>query len=232
MKLREKILILLFITLFTIPFFSFRVIGVTTIRDTGFGIDEGKTYEWKVTAGPPYTIGGMFSFTTTNISQGIHLTTDALIVECTIRTKDPVTGNWTTEEDDVFYIAANMSQNYFVLGPYLMGVPIMFAIPLPLNLSLVAEALIGRAMISNNSIVDNSIVDNTIISNSTMGIQYKQTYNNNGILTKFVTIVDGEDFSRMDLVVSKDEISFSGYFLFFTILSIIGLVYWKKLKIK
>ncbi len=215
----KKIIIGLFIILLFLPFFSPNAISATTIGDTTFPADVGKTYTWKVTY-PAETKGYKITFKSESIEKGVHNTIDALMVNCTIRQYHPLTG-WSTTSDNELYMAANNTQNYLYFGDYMFFPNI---IPTPIDLTLVAEA-----MYANNY----SIVDNTIIE-TFLGDTDEYTFNTDGFLTSYVSKEDGEMVLKFVLATGDGgaAVPFGNYFLIFMVIGVVALVYLKKQKIK
>ncbi|MFW9879874.1 MAG: hypothetical protein ACFFG0_42920 [Candidatus Thorarchaeota archaeon] len=213
LKNGKKVIIGLFIIFFFFSFFSRNAISATTIGDTIFPADVGKTYTWIVTY-PSEANGTKFTFTTESIEKGVHNTINTLIVNCTIRVYHPMVG-WYTFIDNKLYMAANNTQNYLAFENY--NYPVIT--PTPINLTLVAKAMYD---------FNYSIVDNTIIENNIYGIWYEFTFNTKGFLTKGILKQDGIMYMKFVLATGGDAIPFSNFFLIFTVISVIALVYLKK----
>ncbi len=216
LKKVKKVIIGLFIVFF-FSFFSHNAISATTIGDTTFPADVGKTYTWKLTY-PSEAKGTKFTFTTESLEKGVHNTIDALMVNCTMRAYNPMVG-WITFLENELYMAANKTQNYLVFENY--NYPVI--ITTPINLTLVAEAIHA----SNYSIVDNTIIENYI-----SGISYEFTFNTKGFLTKGILKQDGIIYLKFVLATGDAAVPFGNYFLIFIAISVIALVYLKKQKIK
>ena len=213
----KKIIIGLLIIFFFFSFFSPNAISATTIGDTTFPADVGKTYTWKLTY-PSEAKGIKFTFTSESIEKGVHNTIDALMVNCTMRAYYPM-GNWITIFNNSLYMAANNTQNYLAFENY--NYPVI--IPTPINLTLVAEAMYD---------FNYSIVDNTIIENNISGIWYEFTFNTKGFLTKGILKQDGIMYIKFVLATGGDAIPFGNYFLIFMVIGVVALVYLIKQKIK
>ena len=214
----KKVIIGLFIILFFFSFFSRNAISATTIGDTTFPADVGKTYTWKITY-PAEDKGIKYTFKSESIEKGVH-PIDALIVYCTMRVYYPFSG-WVTLLDNELYMAANNTQNYLYFD---MGAP--FVIPTPMNLILVAEVLCIFSYFFNYS-----IVDNTIILKDLDGFSKEYTFNTKGFLTKGILKQDGIMESRVVLATGDAAVPFGNYFLIFMVIGVVALVYLKKQKI-
>ena len=214
----KKVIIGLFTIFFFFSFFSLNAISATTIGDTTFPADVGKTYTWKATS-PADMKDTKLTYTIESIDQGVYNSIDALIVNCTITLISP-TGGSLTKENNSIYLAANNTQNYLYFVKYVWG-PVI--IPTPINLTLVAEACNAH---------NYSIDDNTIILNYIGGYREEITFNTNGFLTE--AIFGGGGISELSFVLSTSEaaVPFGNYFLIFIVIGVIALVYLKKQKIK
>jgi len=213
----KKVIIGLFIIFFFFSFFSHNATSATTIGDTTFPADVGKTYTWKATY-PAEAKGYKITFKSESIEKGVYHTIDALMVNCTWRQYYPTTG-WNTYMDNELYMAANQTQNYLVFLKY-MYAPLI--IPTPINLTLVANAM-----------YNSSVVNNTIISNWEVGYSDESTYNTKGFLTTYVSKENGiMEFKYVLATGGDDAIPFGNFFLIFIVISVIALVYLKKQKIR
>ena len=215
----KKVLIGLFIIFSFFSFFSPNAISATTIEDTTFPADVGKTYTWKTTY-PAEDKGYKFTFKSDSIEKGVYHTIDALMVNCTMRHYSPTAG-WFTFMENELYMAANQTQNYLAFLQYIGG-PVV--IPTPINLTLLAETFYA---------FNYSIVDNTFSDNSNIRYSYEWTFNTQGFLTKAINKAYGIKESEFVLATGGDDaIPFGNFFLIFTVISVIALIYLKKQKIK
>lgn len=214
----KKVIIGLFTIFLFFSFFSHNAISATTIEDTTFPADVGKTYTWEVTS-PANFEGIKLTYTIESIDQGVHNSIDALIVYCTIILISPNGGSLTKENNSI-YLAANNTQNYLSFVNFVWA-PVI--IPTPINLTLVAEASYAY---------NYSIDDNTIIINYDGGYREELTFNDNGFLTEGT--IGGGGISEMSFVLATGEaaVPFGNYFLVFMVIGVIALVYLKKQKIK
>ncbi len=214
----KKVIIGLFTIFFFFSFFSHNAISATTIQDTTFPADVGKTYTWEVTS-PANIEGTKLTYTIESIDQGVHNSIDALIVYCTIILISPNGGSLTKENNSI-YLAANTTQNYLSFVNFVWA-PVI--IPTPINLTLVAEASYAY---------NYSIDDNTLIINYDGGYREELTFNTKGFLTEGT--IGGGGISEMSFVLATGEaaVPFGNYFLVFMVIGVIALVYLKKQKIK
>jgi len=219
MKNVKKVIISLFIVFF-FSFFSHNAISATTIGDTTFPADVGKTYTWEAIL-PAESKGTKMTYTIESIDQGVHSSIDALIVYCTITSHHPSYGSLILNNNSL-YMAANVTQNYLAFVNYVWG-PVI--IPTPINLTLVAEASFAYNF---------SIVDNTIVLNYDGGYSEEITFNNDGFLTK--GIYEGGGLSELSFFLVTDTdvsaVPLGNFFLIFMVIGVLALVYLKKQKIK
>ena len=214
----KKVIVGLFIVFFFFSFFSHNAISATTIGDTTFPADVGKTYTWKATS-PANIKGQKLTYTIESIDQGVHNSIDALMVYCTIIAYLPNGGSLIIENNSL-YLAANNTQNYLAFLSYVWG-PVI--VPTPINLTLVAETL---------SAENYYIVDNTIFLTYGIGYSEEITFNNKGFLTEGIYGGGGASEMRFVLATGEAEIPFGNYFLVFMVIGVVALVYLKKQKIK
>lgn len=231
MKKLGKIISILLIGALSFSVFSLNARGATTIGNTTFPVDEGDSYLWKVTSSTGLAeqfFGWRINFTVDDIDQGLHLTTDSLIVNCTILCYNKTADLWYNDITRAFYMAANVSENYMKFGSWLSGGPIIFIIPIPINLALIGEYLETHMAISVSTVSGNTIISSGI------GSTYEQTFNSNGILTKFVTKVGGDVMGEITLETPSDDngIPFGYSFVIFMIAGILAVVYLERRKMK
>lgn len=224
MKNLRKIIISLLMGALVFSIFSLNAKGATTIGNTTFPVDEGDSYTWKVTSATGVVeeiFGYKIKFTVDDIGQGLDLTTTSLIVNCTIDYYNKTEDLWYNDITRDFYMAANVSENYIRFGDWLHSGPIIFIIPIPINLTLIGEFLETRP-----DILVSTVSGNTLIStHSGMGT-YEQTFNSNGILTKFVTTIMGTIMGEITLETPSDDngIPFGYSYIIFTIIGILALI--------
>ena len=126
--------------------------------------------------------------------------------------------------DNELYMAANQTQNYLAFEEYWLNIVI---IPTPINLTLVAEVLKIMDYFYNFSVVGNTI----ILSIDEYSDEY--TFNTEGFLTTKVQKDEGVVTWKLVLDTGGEAaIPFGNFFLIFTVISVIALVYLKKQKIK
>lgn len=227
MKKINKPILAIFSLILISLFFSPYVISATTFGGTTFHADIGKTYQWGASTGPQVFWGSKLSFTTEDIYPDTYIVTDAMFVKATIKTYNSTTKVWTVDLNNGFYMAANMTVNLVRFGSYLQDAPIIFIIPLPMNLSLIGDYLSSRL-----DIFGYTVSGNTLISQNPLG-EYQQTFNSDGILTKFVTTAMGEIFGTITLDTGDGlDIPYGNYFFIVALASIGLVVYvkWKKIK--
>ena len=131
---------------------------------------------------------------------------------------------WDTLLNDTRYIAANATQDYIYFREF-GHAGVFFFLPIPINLTMLGEYALSLLPYFSYSISGDSI---TIESFSH---DFILTFNSNGIMTKMITTAFGLAPTELTLENRSPGVSFGFYYLFFTLIGIIGLVYLKKRKI-
>lgn len=230
MKKLMKITLFLFCTtLFLFPFI-FSATCTTTQGDTTFGVDEGETLVWTATGGSPEIIGFKYNITIEDIYNGTYLTVDSYLIDVTMSEYNKTEDKWSIMINDDFFVAANETQNFLSYTGALMGAPLWFIIPTPINLTMLGEYAVSTGFYTNYTVSGNRIDLNEILGLGT----YKLTYNSDGILTKHVTEFFGVVLAVIVLGEGggEDAIPFGGYFLIFTVIGTVALIYLEKRKTK
>ena len=230
MKKLMKITLFLFCTtLFLFPFI-FSATCTTTQGDTTFGVDEGETLVWTATGGSPEIIGFKYNITIEDIYNGTYLTVDSYLIDVTMSEYNKTEDKWSIMINDDFFVAANETQNFLSYTGALMGAPLWFIIPTPINLTMLGEYAVSTGFYTDYTVSGNRIDLNEILGLGT----YKLTYNSDGILTKHVTEFFGVVLAVIVLGEGggADAIPFGGYFLIFTVIGTVALIYLEKRKTK
>ena len=230
MKKLMKITLFLFCTtLFLFPFI-FSATCTTTQGDTTFGVDEGETLVWTATGGSPEIIGFKYNITIEDIYNGTYLTVDSYLIDVTMSEYNKTEDKWSIMINDDFFVAANETQNFLSYTGALMGAPLWFIIPTPINLTMLGEYAVSTGFYTDYTVSGNRIDLNEILGLGT----YKLTYNSDGILTKHVTEFFGVVLAVIVLGEGggEDAIPFGGYFLIFTVIGTVALIYLEKRKTK
>ncbi|MFX1470054.1 MAG: hypothetical protein ACFFB8_15490 [Promethearchaeota archaeon] len=223
-----------------LPFFIANVEGAITIGDTTFPADVGDVFAWEITRDDSHRYSGFYindwlNFTTEAVYQGQHGGVDVLIVNYSSGHYNAINSRWTTTHDNIFYLAANKTQNYLNISSTFMSWPIAYVIPTPINLSAVGLALSDHPNVDYYELKDSKKVFLHWVAGK---ITYKLTFHTSGILTRYGEDLHGmEDFImllRTPLPENGEDgdgggaISFGYYFLIFALISIVALVYLKK----
>lgn len=224
-KLMKITILLCFGTLFIFPFIQSST-AATTMGDTTFGVDVDDEYNWRVTAGVPDVIGYQYKIVIENIYLGTHLTVDCSRLDCTLEFYNATETTWTTLINNTLYIAANETEDYIYFTDF-AHTGLFFFIPTPINLTMLGEYAFTLPGYGNYSIIGNSITIESFIGD------YIITFNSNGVATKIIATIFGIAAAEITLEngAAPPGISFGFYYLFFTLIGIIGLVYLKKRKI-
>lgn len=203
--------------------------GATTQGNTTFGVDRLDEYYWKVTAGAPDVIGCRYKIKVENIYVGggvYQPNVHCCLFDVTMEFYNATDATWDTLLNDTRYIAANATQDYIYFRDF-GHAGMFFFIPIPLNLTMLGEYAITLPTYLNYLISGNTI---TIAYDNG---DYINTFNSNGVMTKMITTAIGITSTEITLETGAGTpgISFGFYYLFFTLIGIIGLVYLKKRKI-
>ncbi|MFX1377364.1 MAG: hypothetical protein ACFFA0_16310, partial [Promethearchaeota archaeon] len=228
MKRTKKITILLLCsTLFLFPFIS-SAKGETTIGDTTFGVDIGDENIWTFTT----DISGYFSGIKFKVNVTyIYAVPLACMLSVNITYYDPLYGEWFPFiEDD--WVIANETQNMIDINPdaYSFPVCLFFFIPTPINLTMLGEWAVNDVGICDSYTVSGSSVFLEIIAYSG---GYRLYYNSDGIMTKSTIEMTGVTALALSLGGGGGGgIPFGYYFLIFTVIGALALIYLEKKKIK
>jgi len=226
-KLMKITIILCFGALFMLVFIQ-SSIGATTQGDTTFGVDRLDEYNWKITAGAPEIIGYGYKIKIENIYVGGGLyqpNVHCCLLDVTMEFYNATDATWDTLLNDSRYIAANATEKYIYFRDF-GHVGVFFFIPIPLNLTMLGEYALSLPTYFNYSVNGNSITIESFIGD------YILTFNSNGVMTKMIATAFGLAAAELTLVTAAPAgISFGFYYLFFTLIGIIGLVYLRKRKI-
>ncbi|MFX1376001.1 MAG: hypothetical protein ACFFA0_09335, partial [Promethearchaeota archaeon] len=229
MKRTKKITILLLCsTLFLFPFIS-SAKGETTVGDTTFGVDIGENYIWTYTTDISDTfIGDKFNVTVSDIYP-VYL---GCMVHIMMDYYDADYGTWYPVEDDD-WVVANETQDMIDFNPNsysFIATWLLFFIPTPINLTMLGEWAVNDVGICDSYTVSGSSVFLEIIAYSG---GHRLTYNSDGVMTKDTYIILGETGIVLSLGGGGGgNIPFGYYFLIFTVIGALALIYLEKKKIK
>ena len=226
-KIKEITLLLFCSTLFLFPFISSATCA-TTHDDTTFGVDIGDELVWTFTSGSPDILGFKYNLTIEDIYTGNYMTVDSYMIDATMGKYNKTEATWVAEIDDAFYVAANETQNFLQFAPALSAQPLWFTIPTPINLTMLGEFAVDTGFYSNFTVNGNRLdIDSSFIGT------YRITYNSDGIITRHVSELFGIVVGVMTLGEGGgDAIPFGYFFLIFTIIGTIALIYLERRKIK
>ncbi|MFX1464356.1 MAG: hypothetical protein ACFFBF_15130 [Promethearchaeota archaeon] len=234
MKNYKKLGIITLGMLIILPFFIVNAKCATTIGDTTFPAEVGDVYVWHFLEAYGSDFSDKINFTAEAVYQGQHASVDALIVNYSQGYYNDTTAQWTTTHDNVFYMAANETQNYFNISSTFWGYPIAYLIPTPINLSAIALTLSSHPEIDSYEVFS----DRIHLYRDGGDYQYKLWFSSSGILTRWEerTNVFASVFVLETPLDGNGEdgggaISFGHSFLIFALISIVALVYLKKKKL-
>ncbi len=233
MKYHKRIGIITLGMLMILPFFIANAKCATTIGDTTFPAEVGDVYVWHFLEAYGTELSDKINFTTEAVYQGQHASVDALIVNYSLGYYNTTSSQWTTTHDNVFYMAANETQNYFNISSTFWGYPIAYLIPTPINLSAIALTLSSHPGIDSYDVYS----DRIHLYRDGGDYQYKLWFSPSGILTRWEerTSLFASVFELETPLDGNGEdggaISLGHYFLIFALISIVALVYLKKKKL-
>ncbi|TKJ18739.1 MAG: hypothetical protein CEE43_17225 [Promethearchaeota archaeon Loki_b32] len=226
-KLMKITILFCFGTLFMLAFIQSST-GATTQGDTTFGVDRLDEYNWKITAGAPEVIGYKYKIKIENIFVGggvYQPNVHCCLLDVTMEFYNATDATWDTLINNSRYIAANETEDYIYFRDF-DHVGVFFFIPTPINLTMLGEYALSLPAYFSYSVSGNSITMESFFGD------YILTFNSNGVMTKMIATAFGISAAELTLVTGDaPAISFGFYYLFFTLIGIIGLVYLKKRKI-
>ena len=185
MNNHKRAVIIAFGMYLILSFFIPNTKSATTIGDTTFPADVGDVYVWKFISASGGRRTDIYfekmNFTTDAVYQGQHNSVNVLIVNYSLGYYDEDTSQWTTPHDNTFYMAANETQNYFNISSTLIGYPIAYLIPTPINLSAIALTLSNHPEIDTYEVFS----DRIHLNRDGGDYVYKLWFSPLGILTRW-----------------------------------------------
>ncbi|MBY9006057.1 MAG: hypothetical protein KGD63_04810 [Candidatus Lokiarchaeota archaeon] len=199
------------------------VSGAQEINDSRFNSKIRSVYNWRIEAldkiiYPEFAIGNIFELIINKIQENSN--------QSDINVTLSLYNNFN-EKDLILYnetllIYNELLEKLFYHEDLVNNIELgwFFILPIPLNLSIL-EPYFAEDFTTN-------IVGNTIICVSTMDplknsipCRIIMTYGNNGILQSSILMVNGKIIYKISL--KGNSVSFANWFLFFSIVSIIGI---------
>lgn len=218
----------------------------TTVGDSTFFVEKDEVYIWTITKSPgaPYEKGDKIRLTIEDIGNGTYLTVDVAIINCTIDIYVSDDEQWQPYTPSSPYIYFNETQDYIKITTVMMAsLGWIFIIPMPINLTLIAEYLNTSFPVFDNVTSETYANGGQVVGEDFgEGTEYIYDYDDNGILTDFKVKGFGSTFYQMEFgdidLDKKDdkddkkvlEIPLGNWFLIFTLLSVIALIILKKRK--
>ncbi len=226
-KLRKITLLVLCATSFILPFLSNATFTITQ-GDTTFGVDEGDTYLWTATGGLTEYIGYKYELTIEDIYNGSYMTINSYIIEATLRLYNNTEKIWLTFINNAFFLAANETLDFIAYNSFMDTSPLFFILPTPINLTM-----IGKYALTTGYYYNYTIDGNQMTLDGTLGFDFISTFNSDGFLTKFVM-----KFADLTIVIfilgsgGGEAVPYGYFFMIFTLIGVISLVYLEKRKTK
>ena len=218
-KLTKITLLVLCATSFILPFLSNATFTITQ-GDTTFGVDEGDTYLWTATGGLTEYIGYKYELTIEDIYNGSYMTINSYIIEATLRLFN-----------NAFFLAANETLDFIAYNSFMDTSPLFFILPTPINLTMIGEYALTTGYYYNYTIDGNQMT-----LEGTLGFDFISTFNSDGFLTKLV--MKSADLAALIIVVftlgsgGGETVHYGYFFMIFTLIGVITLVYLEKRKTK
>ncbi|MFW9773148.1 MAG: hypothetical protein ACFFFB_25735 [Candidatus Heimdallarchaeota archaeon] len=232
MNTGKKILLPLLICLITLCSFLTPTIGDITLGDSSFPLEKDESIRWKtVNATEPYYEEIEFiRFTATDVFNASINLNRYLIVNYTLEFYHNFA--WikkSLEDDNAFYLSYNFSLNYLNWSKvvFFEGYPLV--IPIPINLTLVSNAIIEKTFLNATE-----ISSNTLLLDYFNATTIEVVYNSEGISTSIEKKTNGTTIFKWELV--KNDIiviiPFGGYFIWFTLIGVVTFTYYEVRKLK
>lgn len=229
MKGLKKFSISVFCLLITFSLVITNIRGETTIGNSTFPAEEGKSFRWNTinTTESWYKDVEFVQVKVINIYNDTFDSKDCMIVNYTLEFYHKYA--WIPQYTNSFYLAYNNSLNFLNWSEEGYKNGNLYIFPTPVNFSLIGDA-IEKAGFFNYSVDNNKLIlddgNLTIVEltiNTTTGISevINKIYNS--------TIMYRLELNRNKIIVI---IPSGTYFLFFTSLSIVTILYLEKKKIK
>ncbi|MHA1671779.1 MAG: hypothetical protein ACTSV5_14575 [Promethearchaeota archaeon] len=223
MKNSHKGLIIILNLLLFFILSSPNVNGNTTLGNSTFPSKDGDYYIWRCinSTGDNHNIGDLTKFIVESINNETFEGTPSLIVNYSIEEYDIIGGSWIRNQDNIFYMAYNNSLNFLNWSGISYRGANIYLIPIPMNLSLVGDA------IKSAGFLNYSINNNKLIFDYGNLTTIEITMSTLGISTIIESITNGSTIYKWEL--NEDEviviIPLGNYFLFFgTLTSVIYLI--------
>jgi hypothetical protein len=156
------------------------------------------------------------------------MTVESFIIDATLRLWNKTEGIWVTYINDDFFVAANETQDFIAYHSYLDSSPLFFTIPTPINLTMIGEYAVSTGYHTNFSVNSNELT-----LQSTFGFIFIATFNSDGILTRFTMEIASILVIIVELGTGGDDaIPYGYFFMIFTLLGVISIIYLEKRKTK
>ena len=225
----KKFSILILIFAISLSLITSNVRGETTIGNSTFPAEEGKSFRWNTinTTESWYKDVEFVQVKVMNIYNGSLKSHDCMIVNYTLEYYHKYA--WIPQYTNSFYLAYNNSLNFLNWSEEGYKKGNLFIFPTPVNFTLIGDA-VEKAGFFNYSIDNNKLIlddgNLTIVEltiNTTTGISevIKKVYN--------TTTMYRLEFNRNKIIVI---IPSGYYFLFFAGFSIVTILYLEKKRIK
>ncbi|MFX1316310.1 MAG: hypothetical protein ACFE9T_10635 [Promethearchaeota archaeon] len=213
MKKYVKIVIFCLMSLIAMSALTSFTMGTpTTIEDSTYPASDGEYYQWTCTycndSFDDYIgEGSYYNVTIGTIYQGSYMAINHALIVPAIKGSYFKGFNMHSLDIASYYCVYNASLHYVYLD-------LLFIVPIPLNLTMIAEFIImdtgNSAVVSGNSI----IIDNGAVFIETYN------YNSNGFCTSYTVDYEGKRLFTFKLEGGEEEIIFGNYFFIPTVITI------------
>jgi len=221
------VLLVIFIlfTLFFIPYGK----PQTVIGKSVFPFQEDQSFVWRCvnSTGPKHNIDDLTRFTVDSIYNETFENVHCLMVNYSIDQYDVIKGQWIPNQDNLFYLAYNKTENFLNWSAIAYQEANIFITPTPVNFTLIGDA------VENAGFWNYTFNDDMITFDYGNGTTVELTINSQGISTTIESFNLTETVYKWELDENKIIviIPMGNYFVWFGVASIVVIVYYTKKKL-
>ena len=229
MKLYKKpfagLVVFILLSLFLIPY----VKPQTVIGESVFPFEEDQSFVWRCvnSTGPKHNINDLTRFTVDSIYNETFNSVHCLMVNYSIDEYDVIKGQWIRNQDNLFYLAYNKTENFLNWSAIAYQEANIFLSPTPVNLTLIGDAVESAGFWSYT--IDGDMLNFDYGNGTTVEV----TINSQGISSTIESFNLTETVYKWEL--DEDEIiviiPMGNYFIWFGAASVCIMVYYTKKKV-
>ncbi|MFX0021194.1 MAG: hypothetical protein ACFE9S_02640 [Candidatus Hermodarchaeota archaeon] len=229
MRSKNKLIILI---IFLLTFSFFINVHATTIDDSSISVKQGQTYNWTYTeATDMVNTSDSIRFTVNSIYKGNYSSEKAAVLNATMSYYHSYTSSWEIVVDNEAYMYFNGTTDFMYYTPGVMLVyGFLFVLPTPFNLTLVGEYLNATFFGEFTNIIP--IGNQLIMHDFDDGITMSFIFNDNGLLLRYDVLEGTTTILTLELSESEQGISLGYTFLLVMFISVIGILVYKRRKLK